>query len=94
MKDYITGKCVCRREALLQHFDHVSSKPSGHMCCDRCAETCTCKETYCDVNVYLQVGDVCDNMDVASPSRHVSDKQVEELKRRLWQMRLEREVGE
>ena len=88
MKEYISGKYVCRREALLQHFDgNVTSKPPGHMCCDKCSETCTFKGTYCDKDVYLQVGIVCKTMDVASASRLVSDKQMEQLERRLWQMR-------
>ena len=39
MKEYINNTSVCRRKTLLKHFEGcVLSNPSGHMCCDVCAE--------------------------------------------------------
>lgn len=87
MKDYVNGEYACRRETLLQHFDgSATSKPSGHMCCDKCAQKCTCKGTFCDKTLYLQVGGGCNEMDATSNSRLVSNNQMEQLERRLRQM--------
>lgn len=95
MKDYFKGQDVCRREALLKHFGgNISVKPSGHMCCDRCAETCTCKGKYCDMDVYLPVGQLYNDMDVAINSRQVAENQLEQLRARLWQMQKAMVLGE
>lgn len=46
-------KCVlktddCRRKILFQHFDTVLEQfDKLHLCCDKCATTCECGETYC-----------------------------------------------
>ena len=87
MKDYINGEHACRRKALLKHFDgDISSKPSGHLCCDRCAEKCTCKRNKCDTYLYLPVGQLQNDMNVTVKQRDVSDNQIEQLRKKLWQM--------
>ena len=87
MKDYISGEHACRRKALLKHFDgDISSKPSGHLCCDRCAEKCTCKGNKCDTYLYLPVGQLQTDMNVTVKQRDVSDNQIEQLRKKLWQM--------
>ena len=86
MKEYINNTSVCRRKTLLKHFEGcVLSNPSGHMCCDVCAETCTCKGAYCDMDVYLPLHQL-DNMDVETNIRHVNNTQKEQLHKRLWQL--------
>ena len=79
MKAYINNKSVCRRETMLKHFDSdVLPVPSGHLCCDICAETCSCSGVNCDVDIFLPVGQH-DIMDVEINTRHVTGEQKQQL---------------
>lgn len=90
MKDYISGSYTCRRRELFKHFQgnlNSQTMPVGHNCCDKCAESCTCRYgRYCDTDVYLPVGDPNKELDTVNiVARDVTDEQRERLKSKLWQ---------
>lgn len=87
MKEYIKDKYSCRREALLKPFDgksDVLAKPTGHNCCDKCTQSCKCRDGYhCDVDVFLPVGTLDQQDEIEDGTRNVTDNQREQLNKRL-----------
>ena len=56
MKKYLES-CTCRRLFLLKHFGvHNLECPPGHLCCDICTNSCQCLGGYCDMDLYLPIG--------------------------------------
>lgn len=58
MKEYVReSDPTCRRTLFFKYFEGSPlCKPSGHNCCDKCAETCKCNNNErCDVNLHLPV---------------------------------------
>ena len=84
MKNYIKAT-TCRRRLLLHHFGVQtcqSDSPTGHMCCDICAESCQCQGENCCMDLQLPT-----MMDDTERSRVISNEQISELKRRLNTLR-------
>ena len=84
IKSYINAT-TCRRELLMKHFGVKTSNsenPTGHMCCDICAESCQCQGGNCDMDLHLPTVED----DIEQP-RAISEEQTSELKQRLDDLR-------
>ena len=83
MKSYINAT-TCRRKLLMKHFvvKTYSKSPTGHMCCDICAESCQYQGGNCDM--YLHLPTVEDDIE---QSRAVTKEQTSELWQRLDDLR-------
>ena len=84
MKSYINAT-TCRRKLLMKHFGVKTShseSPTGHMCCDVCAESCQCQGGNCDMDLHLPIVE-----DDVEQSRAISKEQTSELKQRLDALR-------
>ena len=84
MKSYINAT-TCRRKVLMKHFGAKTShseSPTGHMCCDICAESCQCQGGNCDMDLHLPTVE-----DEIEQSRVISEEQTSELKQRLDDLR-------
>ena len=84
MKSYISAT-TCRRKVLMKHFGVKTShseSPTGHMCCDICAESCQCQGGNCDMDLHLATVE-----DDIEQSRVISEEQTSELKQRLDDLR-------
>ena len=56
MKKYLESS-TCRRQFLLKHFGVRNLEcPPGHLCCDICTNSCQCLGGYCDMDLYLPIG--------------------------------------
>ena len=49
MKDYIMNKVICRRQLILSAYNTTDKDNLvlSHLCCDICAEKCTCGKEDC-----------------------------------------------
>ena len=84
MKNYINAT-TCRRKLLMKHFGVKTSRsesPTGHMCCDICAESCRCQGKNCDMDLHLPTVE-----DDIEQSREISKQQTSELEQRLDDLR-------
>ena len=69
----------------MKHFGVKTShseSPTGHMCCDICAESCHCQGGNCDMDLHLPTVE-----DDVEQSRAISKEQTHELKQRLDALR-------
>ena len=69
----------------MKHFGVKTShseSPTGHMCCDICAESCQCQGGNCDMDLHLATVE-----DDIEQSRVISEEQTSELKQRLDDLR-------
>jgi len=80
MKEYVKLS-TCRRKFLLKHFSASprSDFPSGHMCCDICAESCQCQGGHCNMDLHLPI--VVE--EVEEYCRSISNEKMSELREKL-----------
>ena len=82
MKKYLESS-TCRRQSLLKYFGIRNLEcPPGHLCCDICTNSCQCLGGYCDMDLYLPIG----NTEEAQ-GRTISHEQLLSLKRELNALR-------
>ena len=79
MKEYVQSS-TCRRKFLLKYFGTSHSRfPSGHICCDICAESCTCQGVHCNMDLHLPILLEEEEED----SRAICNEKLLELKEKL-----------
>ena len=79
MKEYVQSS-TCRRKFLLKYFGTSDSQfPSGHICCDICAESCTCQGGHCNMDLHLPIL----VEDEEEHSRTICNEKLLELKEKL-----------
>ena len=78
MKKYLESS-TCRRQFLLNYFGVRNLEcPPGHLCCDICTNSCQCLGGYCDMDLYLPIGDTEE-----AQGRTISQEQLLSLKTEL-----------
>ncbi len=71
---------TCQRQFLLKNFAINNLEcPPGHSCCDICANSCQCLGSYCEMDLYLPVG----NSEEEAQESTISDEQLLTLKKEL-----------
>ena len=82
MKKYLESS-TCRRQFLLNYFGVRNLEcPPGHLCCDICTNSCQCLGGYCDMDLYLPIGDT-----QGAQGRTISQEQLLSLKTELNALR-------
>ena len=77
IKNYLNAT-TCQRKLVMKHFGVKTShseSPTGHMCCDICAESCQGQGENCDMDLNLPTVE-----DDTEQSRAISEEQTSELK--------------